>query len=115
MNDVVQCRLCVGCGVCAYICRDKNVFLVDIVQDGIRPRLDLNRCTECGECVNVCPGYQIIHETTGLDGAFPELKSGWGQFLKYGKDLLVILISDIAVPRAVLQAPLPCIALRRRE
>ncbi|MEL6736974.1 MAG: hypothetical protein AAFO98_14115, partial [Pseudomonadota bacterium] len=31
-------RLCLGCGVCAYICSEKDVSMVDVDHVGVRPK-----------------------------------------------------------------------------
>jgi len=59
VSDIVQWRLCVGCGVCASVCPEHNVRLVDLPDEGIRPLLvDPGRCGSCDECLRVCPGYE---------------------------------------------------------
>jgi coenzyme F420 hydrogenase subunit beta len=78
-KHVAEWRLCTGCGACAYICPKKNIKLVDVVNDGIRPLVDLNDCGDCNECIKVCPGYETIHYSfNGYSGIIPELKESWG-------------------------------------
>ena len=58
LTDVVDWRLCVGCGACAYICPDDRVKLVDYTAEGIRPILSEGNCGDCTLCLDVCPGVQ---------------------------------------------------------
>lgn len=60
LTDVVDWRLCVGCGACAYICPHRGVSLVDFVNEGIRPVVDSTACERlgCTECLQVCPGIE---------------------------------------------------------
>ena len=56
--DVVTWRLCLGCGACAYICKEKKVKLVDFAAVGIRPVLEHADCGTCRDCLDVCPAVQ---------------------------------------------------------
>jgi coenzyme F420 hydrogenase subunit beta len=82
VRDVAKWRLCIGCGACAYMCPEKNVSLVNVAQEGIRPRVQERHCKACGECLKVCPGTNISHTSTPRD---PEiifgLSPGWGPIL----------------------------------
>lgn len=60
IQDVVDWRLCLGCGACSYICPSQNIKLVDIVETGIRPVLNSqSNCADCRECLEVCPSYEV--------------------------------------------------------
>ena len=60
IKEVVDWGLCVGCGACYAICRNKNaVKLENISSIGIRPRFKTDICDGCNECLSVCPGYRI--------------------------------------------------------
>ena len=80
LKDVVDWRLCVGCGLCAYLCPD-NVKLKDIVNDGIRPEVLANGCGPSCECLQACPGLHAHHDTQRNDGV-DELRAGWGPVLE---------------------------------
>jgi coenzyme F420 hydrogenase subunit beta len=58
VSDVVDWRLCLGCGACAFICPEQKIDLVDIVQEGIRPILANTDCTGCSACLQVCPAFE---------------------------------------------------------
>jgi coenzyme F420 hydrogenase subunit beta len=81
--DVARWRLCVGCGVCSYVCLNRNIVLSDVVHDGIRPFLKKNDCSSCDICLRVCPGLETSHngwnELQKVDG---KLKRGWGPVLE---------------------------------
>lgn len=62
VQQVVDWRLCLGCGVCAYICPERKIRLVDFVEEGIRPVVDTEECGSCRLCLEVCPSYENDHE-----------------------------------------------------
>jgi coenzyme F420 hydrogenase subunit beta len=56
---VVEWGLCIGCGVCAYACEKNGITLVNIEDQGIRPRFDSAECENCSSCLPLCPGYTV--------------------------------------------------------
>lgn len=58
LSDVVDWRLCLGCGACAYICPDRRVNLLDFEAEGIRPVVAGADCGQCRDCLDVCPGVR---------------------------------------------------------
>lgn len=78
--DIAAWRLCTGCGACMYACPYEAISLVDIVDDGIRPRVDESKCQQCGNCVKICPGIELEHEPFH-ESAIDELKQSWGPVL----------------------------------
>ena len=72
-QDVVRWRLCVGCGVCAFLCPNRNIALKDIATEGIRPVVGNGGCAECGECISACPGIGTVHGREPSPECLPEL------------------------------------------
>jgi coenzyme F420 hydrogenase subunit beta len=70
-----------GCGACANACQSEAIQLVDILDQGIRPVVDKEKCKECGECVQVCPGVRISHQPFNGQ-TVPELCESWGPVLE---------------------------------
>lgn len=80
--DVVDWRLCIGCGACAYVCQEGKLELFDIEDQGIRPVLTGGECGSCLDCVAVCPGVGMAHPLeVGGEGFLKELSVGWGPIL----------------------------------
>jgi len=73
LRDVVDWGLCVGCGACQYYCNHKTVSLVNFESVGIRPTFNNNKCNDCTECLEFCPGYKL--DTGHLSSAYsPDIK-----------------------------------------
>jgi len=81
VDQVVKWRLCLGCGACVPACPENNIRLVDVLDQGIRPRVDLTKCRSCGECIKVCPGIEISHQPFD-NKVIPELVGSWGPVLE---------------------------------
>lgn len=82
IQDVVDWRLCVGCGACAYICPENRITLKNIVEEGIRPQLGQGDCKDCSICLDVCPSYRNDHtDLLRREGIIPELVEGFGPVL----------------------------------
>jgi coenzyme F420 hydrogenase subunit beta len=75
--------MCIGCGACAYICPQKNVHLVNIPDDGIRPVIRPDDCVSCSDCLNVCPGHELRQEIKlPPDNPFSSATEGFGPVLE---------------------------------
>jgi coenzyme F420 hydrogenase subunit beta len=61
VRGVVDWRLCLGCGVCSYICPERKIALVDAIDEGIRPIVADEQCSDCRLCLDVCPGFENDH------------------------------------------------------
>lgn len=83
ISDVIKWRLCVGCGACAYVCPEKSISLVDVIDVGIRPILNENNCVKCSICLLVCPGYETTVPNNYIKSSFiKELKKSGGRILE---------------------------------
>lgn len=78
LKDVVDWRLCVGCGVCAYICTEKNVRLVNVLDEGIRPLVERGVCSAACNCLRACPAVASDFFSS-QDDSFTRL---WGPVLE---------------------------------
>ena len=66
LSDVVDWRLCLSCGACAYICPEQKVQLMDFFAEGIRPVVDAAGCAACRQCLEVCPAVQSDFRNASL-------------------------------------------------
>lgn len=83
VQQIVESRLCLGCGACAYICPEQKVRLVDFVEEGVRPVVETDQCARCSECLQVCPGFENDHtEINRRPGVMPELTEYCGPVLE---------------------------------
>jgi len=83
LSDVVDWRLCLGCGACAYICPEEKVSLLDFLDEGIRPVVRDMDCGGCRDCLEVCPGVesQLRLEPGGAEGFGPAFEREWGSIV----------------------------------
>jgi coenzyme F420 hydrogenase subunit beta len=86
--DVADWRLCLGCGACAYACPEQKVQLINVVDQGIRPRVADTPCGNnngrpCSDCLDVCAGLGA-GQTAGSEPStvIAELKQSWGPVLE---------------------------------
>ena len=77
VEQVVKWRLCMGCGACMHRCPQGSIELVNVLETGIRPWVDTNKCQVCGECIAVCPGIKLEHSANS-DKALKILSKSWG-------------------------------------
>lgn len=83
IDQVVERRLCIGCGACAPACENQAITLVDIRDQGIRPIVNTEQCQKCGGCVQVCPGIEISHQPfNDRHQIISELSQEWGPVLE---------------------------------
>lgn len=53
--DLLENNLCCGCGCCVAVCK-QEALRMEINKDGFfRPKLDQEKCNDCGICKQVCP------------------------------------------------------------
>lgn len=80
--DIVDWRMCIGCGLCSYLCRNGSVRLFDVEQEGIRPRVVGDSCGADCECVSACPAFATdFRPPQGSPPGDPAL-SDWGPVLE---------------------------------
>ena len=58
LQDVVDWRLCIGCGACAYASPPGKIELVNLTNIGIRPRIQ-DPDYSGNECLSFCPGVGV--------------------------------------------------------
>lgn len=69
LADVVDWRLCTGCGACVRACTH-GVRMIDVQSEGFRPVFDDPGCRGCTECLAFCPGARV--DGTLAIGALPK-------------------------------------------
>lgn len=91
LKEVVDWRMCIGCGACAYICPEQKIELWNYRAEGIRPVVATDSCSGCRVCLDVCPAVATDFSPLGshdkfkagdpglLDRAFVE---DWGTVLE---------------------------------
>ena len=52
---LVEDSLCTGCAACANACPEEAITMVDDVEGFPQPKIDDDRCVECGRCRASCP------------------------------------------------------------
>ena len=78
LEDIVDWRLCLGCGACQYICPEHKISLINIVEEAIRPRRSDKECGTCDDCVAVCPSVETdLNQLFGSRKAI-EFERSWG-------------------------------------
>lgn len=81
VDQIVEWRLCSGCGACVPGCPNRAISLVDVPDQGIRPIVNSALCQRCGECIEVCPGIEISHKSFN-NQIIPELSQEWGPVIE---------------------------------
>jgi len=83
VKGIVDWRLCLGCGACAFICPERKIELVDVLEEGIRPLVTNEICGTCSACLQVCPAWENDHRPLqGRPGIISELVAGFGPVLE---------------------------------
>jgi len=81
VDQVVEWRLCVGCGACVPGCPNRAISLVDVPDQGIRPIVNSALCKSCGGCIEVCPGIEISQKSFN-NQIIHELAQEWGPVME---------------------------------
>lgn len=80
IQDLVDWRLCIGCGACAYACENDAISLFNYPSEGIRPVVDDSKCRDCKDCLSSCPSYQTDFTQLFPDKATPTaFEKNWGR------------------------------------
>lgn len=83
LQDVVDWRLCLGCGACAYICPGGKIAMVDVVDEGLRPQMTGDPCVDCTDCLDVCPAVGLDQRSAkDRPGVQPEAFAAFGPVLE---------------------------------
>jgi coenzyme F420 hydrogenase subunit beta len=83
VRQIVNWRLCLGCGACAYICPERKIRLMDFVSEGIRPVVESEQCGSCKACLEVCPAFENQKRVNDfVPGTIPELIDSVGPVLE---------------------------------
>jgi coenzyme F420 hydrogenase subunit beta len=83
VQDVVDWRLCLGCGACSYVCPERKIHLVDFLDQGFRPVVQAEDCGSCRVCLDVCPALENDHTSiNSVPGLIEEVKPYCGPMLE---------------------------------
>ncbi len=55
MIQIIDKQDCCGCGACINICSCKCISFEEDKEGFLYPRVNLDKCTDCGRCEEVCP------------------------------------------------------------
>lgn len=78
-QDIVDWRMCIGCGACSYICPSENIELKNYLSVGIRPRVtDTKACANCSDCLKVCPAVETNFNALRATRPTDKFDKHWG-------------------------------------
>ena len=81
IQDVVDAKLCSGCGACAYM-QPSELGMVDVPEEGLRPKPTGDPSAETTEALKVCPGIELEHSDSAKQGTIEQdLVDAWGPIL----------------------------------
>jgi coenzyme F420 hydrogenase subunit beta len=84
IQEVVDSKLCSGCGACAYM-QPTEIRMVDVLDEGLRPVIVQDTsaaATDTSEALKVCPGIELEHaEFTRPESITEDFVDAWGPIL----------------------------------
>lgn len=80
--EVINGRLCIGCGFCAGVCPQSCISMTWSKSAIWLPVVDMGKCNDCGLCLQVCPNSIKALETSGRNS----IHAGYNYGLKDKKD-----------------------------
>ena len=84
IQEVVDAKLCSGCGACAYM-QPADLRMVDVPDEGLRPvTIDGKRGLpiDTSEALKACPGIELTHrETSPETPVLQNMADAWGPIL----------------------------------
>lgn len=85
MIEVIEKKMCCGCGACVNVCPKKAIKMIEDKFGFKYPTVDKKKCINCGLCEKVCPIKNKIEETKNIQeyacynkNEFERLKSSSG-------------------------------------
>ena len=78
IQEVVDSKLCSGCGACAYMQPDQ-IRMVDVRDEGLRPVS--SSVADTTEALKACPGIELEHRNYDDESIDRELVDAWGPIL----------------------------------
>lgn len=91
MNVICPPDLCTGCAACLDACQRKVIAMAQGFDGVERPRIDENKCVDCGACRNLCPTLNP-----------PELHTPRETLVATARDLQELLLSSSGAIATVL-------------
>ena len=84
MQEVVDAKLCSGCGACAYM-QPTEIRMQNVLDQGLRPvtiEAPTRSTADTSEALKACPGIELHHsDLTGEESIVQDLVSAWGPVL----------------------------------
>lgn len=59
--DICEYNKCTGCSACANICNKGCISMIEDEFGEKHPKIDTEKCVECGLCIKVCPNNNVIN------------------------------------------------------
>lgn len=58
MIELANTKTCTGCSACMNACSKSAIVMAEDSEGFLQPRIDVDKCVECGLCQRVCP---VLH------------------------------------------------------